>query len=125
VNLVTNARQAVQDAAPPRRVSLRTRHDAQNQRVRIEVADNGPGVPREIRARVFDPFFTTKPDGEGAGRGLALACGIVEGHGGAIAVESSPGEGARFVIELPVDPPPARPSTPIGPPSGRASRCGI
>src|SRR5437899_7598881 len=59
VNLVTNARQAVQDAAPPRRLSLRTRDDAQNQRVRIEVADSGPGVPREIRTRVFDPFFTT------------------------------------------------------------------
>jgi CheY-like chemotaxis protein/anti-sigma regulatory factor (Ser/Thr protein kinase) len=106
VNLVTNARQAVQDAAPPRHVSLRTSHDAQNQRVRIEVADSGPGVPREIRARVFDPFFTTKPDGEGTGLGLALARGIVEGHGGAIAVESSPEEGARFVIELPVDTPP-------------------
>jgi signal transduction histidine kinase len=91
VNLVTNARQAVQDAAPPRRLSLRTRHDAPKQRVRIEVADSGPGIPREIRARVFDPFFTTKPDGEGTGLGLALARGIVEGHGGAIAVESSPG----------------------------------
>ena len=88
VNLVTNARQAVQDAAPPRRLTLRTRHDAENQRVRIEVTDSGPGVPREIRARVFDPFFTTKPDGEGTGLGLALARGIVEGHGGAIAVES-------------------------------------
>jgi CheY-like chemotaxis protein len=106
VNLVTNARQAVQDAAPPRRLTLRTRHDAENQRVRIEVADSGPGVSREIRARVFDPFFTTKPDGEGTGLGLALARGIVEGHGGAIAVESSPGEGARFVIELPVGTPP-------------------
>jgi two-component system NtrC family sensor kinase len=74
--------------------------------VRIEVTDSGPGVPREIRARVFDPFFTTKPDGEGTGLGLALARGIVEGHGGAIAVESSPGEGARFVIELPVGTPP-------------------
>jgi two-component system NtrC family sensor kinase len=103
VNLITNARQAVQDAAPPRRLCLRTRCDAPDQRVRIEVADSGPGVPGEIRARVFDPFFTTKPDGEGTGLGLALARGIVEGHGGAIAIESSPGEGARFVIELPVE----------------------
>jgi len=106
VNLVTNARQAVQDASPPRRLRLRTRYDAPNQRVRIEVADSGPGVPGEIRARVFDPFFTTKPDGEGTGLGLALARGIVEGHGGAIGIESPPGEGARFVIELPVETPP-------------------
>jgi signal transduction histidine kinase len=107
VNLVMNARQAVQDAAPPRRLSLRTRHDAPNRRVRIEVADSGPGIPGEIRAQIFDPFFTTKPEGEGTGLGLALARGIVESHGGAIGVESGPGEGARFVIELPMGTPPA------------------
>ena len=106
VNLVTNARQAVEDAAPPRRLSLRTRHDTPSRRVRIEVADSGPGIPREIRTRIFDPFFTTKPDGEGTGLGLALARGIVESHGGAIGVESRPGEGARFVIELPMGTPP-------------------
>ncbi|MGH7346048.1 MAG: hybrid sensor histidine kinase/response regulator, partial [Candidatus Rokuibacteriota bacterium] len=106
VNLVTNARQAVQDAPPPRRLRLRTRHDAPGRRVRIEVTDSGPGIPREIRARIFDPFFTTKPDGEGTGLGLALARGIVESHGGAIGVDSVPGQGARFVIELPVGTPP-------------------
>jgi signal transduction histidine kinase len=107
VNLVTNARQAVQDAAPPRRLSLCTRHDGQGQSVRIEVADNGPGIPREIRPRIFDPFFTTKPEGEGTGLGLALARGIVENHGGTIDVQDAPGEGARFVIELPMGAPPA------------------
>src|SRR6266403_3108095 len=106
VNLVTNARQAVQDAAPPRRLRIATRHDTENPRVRIEVTDSGPGIPPEIRARVFDPFFTTKPEGEGTGLGLALARGIVEGHGGTIGVESPPGEGARFVIELPIETPP-------------------
>jgi two-component system NtrC family sensor kinase len=112
VNLVTNARQAVQDAAGPRRLRLQTRHDVSSGRARIEVADSGPGIPREIRARIFDPFFTTKPDGEGTGLGLALARGIVESHGGAIGVDCEPGEGARFVIELPVGPPP-------GPAAGR------
>ncbi|PYN34303.1 MAG: hypothetical protein DME01_15960 [Candidatus Rokuibacteriota bacterium] len=106
VNLVTNARQALQDASPPHRLSLRTRHDAESRRVRVEVADSGPGIPSEIRARIFDPFFTTKPEGEGTGLGLALARGIVESHGGSIGVESAPGEGAQFVIELPVETPP-------------------
>src|SRR5437867_3121596 len=109
VNLVTNARQAVQDAAPPRRLTLRTRPDAQGQKVRIEVADSGPGIPREIRARVFEPFFTTKPEGEGTGLGLALARGLVESHGGESDVAGAPGEGARFVIGRPVGAPPAPP----------------
>ncbi len=108
VNLVTNARQALQDAAAhPRRLILRTRRDPHGQRVRIEVADSGPGISREIRVRIFEPFFTTKPEGEGTGLGLALARGIVESHGGAIYVVGEPGEGARFVIDLPVGAPPA------------------
>jgi len=107
VNLVTNARQALQDSRPPHRLSLRTRQDAQGQRVRIEVADSGPGVPREVRARIFEPFFTTKPEGEGTGLGLALARGIIESHGGAIDVDCAPGDGACFVIELPVGAPPS------------------
>src|SRR5262249_33340984 len=102
VNLVTNARQALQDSRPPHRLSLRTRQDPQGQRVRIEVADSGPGIPREVRARIFEPFFTTKPEGEGTGLGLALARGIIESHGGAIDVDCAPGDGACFVIELPV-----------------------
>jgi two-component system NtrC family sensor kinase len=106
VNLVTNARQAVQEAPPPRRLSLVTRHEPASRRVRIEVADSGPGIPQEIQGRVFDPFFTTKLEGEGTGLGLALVRGIVEGHGGAIKVESRSGEGARFVIGLPLGTPP-------------------
>ena len=106
VNLVTNARQAVQDSAPPRQLRLATRYDERRSSVRIEVADSGPGIPAEIRPRVFEPFFTTKPDGEGTGLGLALARGIVEGHGGTIEIESAAGEGARFVVSLPVGAPP-------------------
>jgi len=102
VNLVTNARQAVQDSAPPRQLRLATRYDERHSSVGIEVADSGPGIPADVRARVFEPFFTTKPDGEGTGLGLALVRGIVEGHGGSIDIESAPGEGARFIISLPL-----------------------
>ena len=105
VNLIANARQAMREASAPRRLSFLTRHEVQSRRVRIEVADTGPGIPPEIQARIFEPFFTTRPEGEGTGLGLALARGIIEGHGGAISVESRPGEGARFLIELPVETP--------------------
>src|SRR5436309_4665772 len=105
LNLIANARQALREAPPPRRLSLATRYEVQSRRARIEVADTGPGIPPEIQARIFEPFFTTKPEGEGTGLGLALARGIVEGHGGTIGVESRPGEGARSLIELPVGTP--------------------
>jgi two-component system, NtrC family, sensor kinase len=71
--------------------------------VEISVRDNGPGIPGELRERVFEPFFTTKPPGEGTGLGLSLSHDIVvQGHGGRIEVESTPGEGAAFTVWLPV-----------------------
>jgi signal transduction histidine kinase len=71
--------------------------------VRVEIEDNGPGIPAEIQSRIFDPFFTTKPVGKGTGLGLSISHGIVERHGGRIWVESEPGSGTKFVIELPLD----------------------
>src|SRR5437867_606689 len=106
VNLVVNAIQAMRPLETPRRLSITTAVEREPARVSIEVADTGPGIPPEVQARIFEPFFTTQPEGEGTGLGLALARGIVEGHGGAIRVESRPGEGARFLIELPVETPP-------------------
>ncbi len=73
--------------------------------VRIEVEDDGPGIAPEVQRRIFDPFFTTKPVGKGTGLGLSISHGIVERHGGRIFVESEPGHGTRFVIELPLDAP--------------------
>jgi CheY-like chemotaxis protein len=105
VNLVANAHQAMCVAPAPRRLSLTTRYDGANERVLIEVADTGPGIPGGIHGRIFEPFFTTKSEGQGTGLGLALTRGIVDSHGGSIAVSSRPGEGACFRVELPVGAP--------------------
>jgi signal transduction histidine kinase len=72
--------------------------------VRIEIADSGPGIPPAVLPHIFEPFFTTKDEGEGTGLGLSLVYGIVENHGGQIKALSEPGQGAVFVIELPVAP---------------------
>jgi two-component system NtrC family sensor kinase len=67
----------------------------------LEVADEGPGIPRALHAKVFEPFFTTKPPGQGTGLGLAICYGIVADHGGTIEVHSPEGEGATFRVLLP------------------------
>jgi PAS domain S-box-containing protein len=99
-NLLTNARHALEDRPLPRRVRLRAH--AAGEWVELEVADNGPGVPDDIRSRMFDPFFTTKPVGSGTGIGLAVSRGIMEAHGGSLILAPSDGEGACFVVRLPL-----------------------
>ena len=80
-------------------------HRADGGQVEIRVTDEGPGMAPDVRDRVFDPFFTTKPPGEGTGLGLSLAHDVVvEGHGGALEVESEEGEGTTFVVRLPAAP---------------------
>jgi signal transduction histidine kinase len=73
--------------------------------VKIEVRDNGGGIPNAIRDRIFEPFFTTKPVGQGMGQGLALAHAvIVVEHGGKLVFETELGKGSSFEIFLPLDP---------------------
>lgn len=67
----------------------------------IEIADNGPGIPDDIKAKIFEPFFTTKPMGEGTGLGLSVVHGIVKGHGGDIKVLDNHPQGSIFKIGLP------------------------
>jgi signal transduction histidine kinase len=69
----------------------------------IEFRDDGPGILPEVMSKIFDPFFTTKKPGIGTGLGLSICYGIVQAHQGRIWAESEPGQGATFVIELPVD----------------------
>jgi signal transduction histidine kinase len=71
--------------------------------VLITVRDNGPGMSPKVAEKVFQPFFTTKPTGEGTGLGLSLSYDIVtKGHGGNLSVSSKEGEGAEFLVQLPV-----------------------
>jgi len=73
--------------------------------VAVSIADNGWGIPDSVRSRLFDPFFTTKPVGKGTGLGLSISHSIiVDRHGGRLSCISTPGEGAEFLIEIPVRP---------------------
>ena len=96
LNLLMNACDAMEDRGT---ITIRTRPSPDG--VRLEFHDDGPGISEKVKGRIFDPFFTTKPVGEGTGLGLSLSHGIVERHGGQIAVESGPDQGTRFVIDLP------------------------
>lgn len=101
LNLLTNAADAV--PASGGRVVLRTRSDEAGF-LRIEVADNGPGVPGENRELIFEPFFSTKGT-RGTGLGLAVSRKIAREHGGDLCVGSAPGGGALFTLTLPARPP--------------------
>ncbi|MCB0602047.1 MAG: GHKL domain-containing protein, partial [Saprospiraceae bacterium] len=99
LNIINNAFQAIHDVENPS-ISISTkRSDGQ---IEIRITDNGPGIPDNIKDKIFQPFFTTKPTGQGTGLGLSLAYDIVKAHGGMITVESHPGEGSVFVLQLPI-----------------------
>ena len=99
MNLVSNA---IDACSPGGTVTVRT--SAEDGQVRIDVLDDGHGIDPAIRDRIFDPFFTTKPIGKGTGLGLSISYGIVQDHGGTIEVDSTPGEGSRFTVRLPLQP---------------------
>ncbi len=100
LNLVLNSFEALAQRGGTVRVS--TAWDGE--RVSLRVADNGPGIPDEVKAHIFDPFFTTKGSGKGIGLGLAIVQQIVEAHQGTIALDSAAGQGAAFTVSFPPRP---------------------
>ncbi|ACL06688.1 signal transduction histidine kinase, nitrogen specific, NtrB [Desulfatibacillum aliphaticivorans] len=107
LNLLRNAAYAMAEDPNNSAPSITLRTAQESRMVRIEVEDNGPGMNENTRKRVFEPFFTTKSVGAGTGLGLSVSYFIVtEDHGGAMTVNSKPGQGARFIIRLPLKPPP-------------------
>jgi two-component system NtrC family sensor kinase len=102
LNLVINAEQAMLSANGRGILVVRTWHNADQESVILEINDDGPGIPDDLQPKIFDPFFTTKEVGKGTGLGLTVAYAIVQEHGGRIRLESRPGVGASFYVELPV-----------------------
>ncbi|MEB3827534.1 trifunctional serine/threonine-protein kinase/ATP-binding protein/sensor histidine kinase [Phormidium sp. CCY1219] len=115
LNILSNAIYALHDfmrreenneqnlpASPTIRIQTETTNEGS---VKISIADNGPGMNQEVLNKVFDPFFTTKPVGSGTGLGLSTSYQtVVDAHGGHLSCVSQPGEGAEFIIEIPVKP---------------------
>jgi len=105
LNIITNAEQAMLGVRPRGRLTVRSsqwQDGKRNRWIRIEIADDGPGIRQEHLSRIFDPFFTTKEVGKGTGLGLSICYGIIREHGGKIFAESEPGKGATFFVDLPI-----------------------
>jgi len=102
LNIITNAAQAMSGRSEKGLITLRTARHSDDM-VRIEIEDNGCGIPPDVLPHIFEPFFTTKEPGDGSGSGLAISRQIVENHGGRILVKSRIGVGTTFSILLPID----------------------
>jgi signal transduction histidine kinase len=81
---------------------LEVRSEVDGGMIKVSFKDDGPGISDENMSRIFDPFFTTKEVGKGTGLGLSICFGIVETHGGRIYAQSKIGEGATFIVEIPI-----------------------
>jgi len=109
-NIILNAEHAVRQARGHGTLLVETRvkrssgEGSSQEAIEIRFTDDGPGIPASHLSRIFDPFFTTKPPGVGTGLGLSICYGIIKEHGGEIYALSEEGQGATFVIELPLSP---------------------
>jgi signal transduction histidine kinase/CheY-like chemotaxis protein len=100
LNIINNARQAMEGRQAAAKIRIASTASAKS--IKVAIQDNGPGIAPENLRKIFDPFFTTKEVGKGTGLGLSLCYGIIKEHGGNIYAESQPGQGAAFIIELPI-----------------------
>ncbi len=100
-NLLVNAENALEGQPEPRRLTLKSTFDQNRSCAVLSIADNGPGIPADVKSRIFEPFFTTKEVGEGTGIGLAFCHRVVKSHDGELTVHSQPDHGAEFRLLLP------------------------
>jgi two-component system NtrC family sensor kinase len=101
LNLLINARDALQSVTGVRQITISTEADASGDGIIVSVSDTGRGMSRSEISRIFEPFYTTKAPGEGTGLGLATCQQIIGEHDGEIEVVSRPGDGTKFIIHLP------------------------
>ncbi|MDG1276809.1 MAG: 7TM diverse intracellular signaling domain-containing protein [Algoriphagus sp.] len=103
MNIINNSVHALADhidSIKDPKITIRTK--AAGDHVRIEIEDNGPGMPEHVKNKIFEPFFTTKAVGKGTGLGLSIVYSIIENHKGTLDVETEEGQGTTFIITLPV-----------------------
>jgi len=131
LNVVTNAIDAACESEQTGRVAVATRYAPEEAKVFVSVVDNGPGIPPEQMRTLFTPFVSSK-GGRGTGLGLAVSQKIVSEHGGRILVDSTPGKGSRFTLELPAVVPESaektitqRPNAGRALPANRPSQAGL
>jgi PAS domain S-box-containing protein len=105
LNILKNGAEAMQESHSDRQSQFAIKICSEEEMLRIEITDNGPGMDEETRNRIFEPFFTTKPQGKGTGLGLSVSYFIItENHSGEMHVESEPDHGTTFIIRLPLTP---------------------
>jgi signal transduction histidine kinase len=101
MNLVSNARDAIQGVGSAICLSFGSGQQPSGPVAWFRVTDDGPGIPDSIRDKIYEPFFTTKREGRGTGLGLAMVQGIIQQHRGTLTLETAPGCGASFTVFLP------------------------
>jgi signal transduction histidine kinase len=105
LNLIVHAAQAMPEG---KLGHIQIRSDCDEEKVWIEIEDNGQGMPPAVLEKIFDPFFTTKGPGKGTGLGLSVSRSIIQQHGGKLEVHSTVGVGTTFTITLPIKQPEAK-----------------